>query len=134
MVPGLGRLSVGGGVEGIKSAGIGLVALVSTPIIALLLAITLVGLLIALFSVFAWLLVLYIAKIAIAANIGQAVFGDSDRANSSFAVLAVGLAVVIAKVNLPFVGGIISFVLTIVGIGLIVQYVFTALSTPREAS
>jgi hypothetical protein len=130
LVPGLGRLSVGGGVEGIKSAGIGLVALVSTPIIALLLAITLVGLLIALFSVFAWLLVLYIAKIAIAANIGQAVFGDSDRANSSFAVLAVG----IAKVNLPFVGGIISFVLTIVGIGLIVQYVFTALSTPREAS
>ena len=52
LAPGLGRLSVGRGVEGFKSAGVGLVALVSTPIIALLLAITLVGLPIAMFGVF----------------------------------------------------------------------------------
>lgn len=61
-------------------------------------------------------------------------FGDSDRINSNFAVLAVRLAAVVVAVNLPFVGGIINFVLTIVGIGLIVQHVFAALSAPRESS
>ena len=42
-------------------------------------------------------------------------------------VLLVGLAIVIVAVNLPFIGGIINFVLTIVGLGLLVQYLIETL-------
>ena len=41
--------------------------------------------------------------------------------------LLAGLVVVTVAANLPFIGGIISFVLTIVGVGLLVQYLLGAL-------
>jgi hypothetical protein len=46
--------------------------------------------------------------------------------------LLAGLGIVIVAVNIPFIGGIISFVLTLVGLGLLVQWVFDTL--PRRSA
>lgn len=121
LVPGLRDLNIGAGVEGLKSAGVGLLVMVSVPSIAAIVAITLVGLPFALIGIAVWLLGLYMAKILIGIIVGQMVLGED--ASTALTVL-LGLTAVIVAINLPFIGGIINFILTIVGLGLLVQYVY----------
>jgi len=131
-VPGLRTLSVGGGIDGLKTAGIGLVALVSMPIIAVLVAITLVGMPLSLMAIIAWVLTIYLAKIVVGASVGRMMLSATKYSENITLVLLAGIAAIIFVVNLPAIGGIISFILTIVGIGLIVQWVFAGLSA-RDA-
>ncbi len=121
LVPVMRDVSLEGGVAGLKTAGIGLVALVSTPIIMALLAVTLVGLPLAAIGAVTWLLTIYAAKIVVASMIGQLVLANSDYEDNLLLTLLVGLVIVIVAVNIPAIGGVISFIFLIVGIGLIVQ-------------
>ena len=121
LVPGLRAMTIDAGGAGLKSAGIGFLTLVSVPIMALIVAFTIVGLPFALIGIAAWILVFYLAKIVIGAIVGRMLLSDGDRTPVS---LFVGLAIVVVAINLPFIGGIINFVLTILGIGLMVQYIF----------
>lgn len=126
LVPALRGRSIGAGLEGLKSAGIGIITLVSVPIIAVLVAITLIGLPFTFFALAAWLLGIYLATIMVGAAIGQMLMGNSD---SMPLTLLVGLATVMVVVNLPVVGGIISFIFTIIGLGMLVQFVFELVPT-----
>ncbi|MDH3644196.1 MAG: zf-HC2 domain-containing protein [Gammaproteobacteria bacterium] len=126
LVPGLRGLSIGAGLDGLKSAGIGAVALVSLPILAILVAVTLIGLPFAFIGIVAWLLGIYLATIVVGAAIGRMMMSESD---SMPLTLLAGLATVTLVVNLPFVGGIIDFVLTLIGLGMLVQFVFSIVST-----
>ncbi len=110
---------------------IGLLTLVSVPVIAVLAAISLVGLPLALIALVAWLLGLYLAKIVVAALVGRMLL--SDRDDLAVPLLA-GLAIVTLLVNVPFVGGIVSFLLTVVGLGLIVQYLIEYTPFVRSAA
>ncbi len=121
LVPSLGRLSIGAGVEGLKSAGVGLLALISVPIAALIIAITLIGIPIALILVGVWMLGLYLTQIVVGSAIGRMLMPENDSVPQT---LIVGLLLVTVVVNLPFIGGIIGFVLMILGLGLLVQYLF----------
>ena len=125
LVPGLRSLTIGAGVEGLKSAGIGFLTIVSVPIMAVLVGITLVGLPFSLFAVAALLAGVYLAKIVVAGVIGRMLFAEGTRPVLS---LLVGISIVIVAVNLPFIGGIVSFLLTIIGLGLLVQYLFGRVS------
>ncbi len=124
LVPGFKRVSIGAGIEGLKTAGIGFVALVSVPLMAIIIAITLVGIPVALIAFASWLLALYLAKIVVGVVVGNMLLGDRENV---FLPLLVGLVIVLLVSLLPFIGGAISFVLTIVGLGLIVQYLLGAL-------
>ena len=127
VVPPLRGLSIGAGLDGLKSAGVGIIALVSVPIIAVLVAFTLVGLPFTFFAFAAWLLGIYLSTIVVGAAIGRMLMSESK----SFPLtLLAGIATVTVVVNLPFVGGIINFVLTIIGLGMLVQFVFGLVSTP----
>ena len=121
LFPGLRLVSIDGGVDGLKSAGIGLIALLGLPLLALLVAFTLVGLPFSFFAMVAWLGVLYLAKILVGIFIGRSVLARTDYADSSLLILLVGIALVILVVNLPWIGGLLGFVMTIIGMGLIVQ-------------
>jgi cytoskeletal protein CcmA (bactofilin family) len=129
LVPGLRGLSVRAGAEGLKTAGIGLLTMVSVPVIAVLAAFSLVGLPLALITLVAWLLALYLAKIVIAAMVGRMLLSERD---GLAAPLLAGLAIVIVVINLPFVGGIVSFLLTVAGLGLIAQYLIANLPAARS--
>ena len=105
----------------LKSAGIGFLALVATPIAAVLLAITLVGLPVAVLAMGTWLVGLYLGGILAALVIGRALLRSPRNGARSFILaLLSGLALMRIVVNLPFVGGVAWFVLLIVGLGLLV--------------
>ena len=126
LVPGTRSLSLGAGVDALKTSGVGLLTLVGVPILAVLAGITLVGLPLSLILIVAWALAFYLAQIVVASMVGRMLM--SGRDSLAWTLLA-GLFVVAVAVNLPFIGGIISFVLTIVGMGLLVQYLLGVLPT-----
>jgi hypothetical protein len=112
----------------LKTAGIGLVTLVSVPIIALIVAITLVGLPFSFIAIIAWLLLIYLAKIVVGAFVGRMMLSSTKYAENIALILLAGITTILVAINLPAIGGVISFLLTIVGVGLIVQRMFAALS------
>ena len=121
LLPRLRYVELEGGAEGFKNAGIGLVALVSTPIVLVLVAITLVGLPIAAIGLFTWILAIYLAKVLLASVIGNMIIDSPDR-GPALPLLA-GLVVIVVATNIPGIGGILNFLLTVVGFGLIYQVV-----------
>ena len=134
LIPGLRTVAVSGGIGGLKTAGIGLVTLVSAPIIAVVVAITLVGLPFSVFVIFAWMVSIYLAKILVGAFIGRTMLGSTKYGDRIALVLLAGITVIILAINLPAIGGFINFVLTIIGIGLIVQRLLAALSARDSAT
>lgn len=128
-VPGVHGVTLSGGIAGLKTAGIGLVTLISLPIMMVLFAITVVGLPFTVIGFFSWLLAIYFAKIVLASVIGRLLLGSSEKKDSLPLTLLAGLVVILIAVNLPAIGGILSFILTIVGIGMIVQLALTYTSS-----
>ena len=126
LVPGARSLSLGAGTDALKTSGLGLLTLVGVPIMAVLAGLTLVGLPLSLIVILAWALALYLAKIVVASMLGRMLMSGSD--SLAWTLLA-GLVIVTVAVNLPFIGGIISFVLTIVGMGLLLQHLLGVLPT-----
>jgi hypothetical protein len=121
LFPRLGRISLSTVRDILLSGGVGFLALVAVPVAALLLAITVIGLPIAAAALAFWLLCLYLAKIVVARHIGGVLMGTKDRLNWSAALaLLVGLAVVLVAVNLPFIGGVLNFLLVLIGLGALV--------------
>lgn len=101
----------------LKSGGIGFLAAVATPIASVILAITLIGLPIALTALALWILCLYLAKILIARSIGNAIFGANGGAISTAVGLLIGIVIVAIAVNLPYIGGLLNFILILIGFG-----------------
>ncbi|MBV1876787.1 MAG: hypothetical protein KUG79_04000 [Pseudomonadales bacterium] len=128
-IPKLRNLTLGSGSAGVMTAGIGLVTLISMPIILLLLTVTVVGLPFAAIGLFFWLMLIYFAKIVLAAIIGRMVLSNTTIDESLPLTLLVGLVVVILAINLPLVGGIFSFILTVLGVGLMAQMVWAYTQT-----
>jgi len=124
LLPRCRSMSIAAGIDGLKTAGVGFLTLVSVPIVAVLAAFTLVGLPLSLIAIAAWMVMVYLAKVVVGLVVGRMLLNES----ASFAVtLLAGLAIVIVAVNLPYLGGIINFVLTIVGLGLLAQYLIAVL-------
>lgn len=115
------RVSVGAGTEGLKSAGIGLLALIALPVLGLLVAFTVVGLPFSFVAFTVWLVMLYLAKILVGIFVGRSLLAQTGHADNVLFVVLAGMSLVILVVNLPWIGGLVSLVITVVGAGLIVQ-------------
>ena len=132
LVPPIGRLALDTPGETATAAGIGLVTLVAVPIIALLTAVTLIGLPIAILAVLGWLALLYLAKIVVAHWIGRTIFDRAGRPAHFALVLLIGLLVVFVVINIPLLGTLLNFVLTIIGLGMLAIYIWGLFQTqPR---
>jgi len=132
LIPSLTNTSINGAMNGLKLAGVGIIALVSVPIIAVLIAITIVGIPFSVVALFAWMLGIYLSQILIGVFIGRMIFSDSKFETNWVMIMIAGMASVIVVINLPAIGGAIGFVLTIVGLGLITTSVYDALSNRGE--
>ena len=127
LFPGASRVSFSSGRAVLTSGGVGFLAAIAAPVAAVILAITLVGLPIALVTIVVWLLGLYLAKIVVARYVGEVIMGNKGGAMSSRIIaLLVGLVVVVVAVNLPFIGGIINFLLLLIGLGALAMTVYGA--------
>ncbi|MEJ2108415.1 MAG: zf-HC2 domain-containing protein [Acidobacteriota bacterium] len=100
------------------SGGIGFIAAVATPIAALILVITLIGIPLAVTSLLFWLLALYFAKIVVGRYLGGMLLKNGrDTMGHTASTLLIGLVLIVIVVNLPYIGGIINVLLTILGLG-----------------
>lgn len=118
LFPGLRRTSFNDASTILKSGGIGFLAIVATPVAAIIIGITVVGLPLALVSVTALLTGLYLAKITVAEFIGRALFGPAEGMSPGAVLgLLAGLVPIAVAVNLPYVGGLINFLLILIGFG-----------------
>lgn len=121
LVPPLARVSLDTGTALLTAGGIGFLALVATPIAAVIVGITLIGLPIGLVALALWLIALYLAKIVIAQFLGRALMRDQgDRTPSMALGLLAGLVLIFVAVNLPYVGAVINFLLIILGLGTLI--------------
>ena len=107
----------------LRSGGIGLAAAVTLPVAAVLACITIIGIPIGVLTFVLGAIGLYLSKIVISQIIGRAAFRSPQAPPHHAATLVVGLVIVIVVINLPFIGGIANFVLTLVGFGIIVSLV-----------
>lgn len=133
LVPRLRRVSLDTVRTGLVAGAFGIVTLVATPIIAVLVAVTVVGIPVALLSLLLWLAGLYLAKIVLAHFIGRRFMEALGRPAHFALALAVGLLLVLVVVNLPFVGGLLNFVLTVCGLGVLVLFLWRMLRGAPEA-
>jgi cytoskeletal protein CcmA (bactofilin family) len=115
----------------LESGVFGFLATIATPVAAIIIGITIIGLPIALVSLALWMFGLYIAKIVVAAFVGRSLFGTPT---TSLAVqLLVGLVIVLIAVDIPYIGGLVNFLLTIVGLGAVLLEVFKRRPQTTEA-
>jgi len=101
------------------SAGVGFLALVAVPVAAVIAAITVIGLPLGLIVLAGWLVAAYAAKIVVAGFLGRSLFRSNNAPLPMAVALLAGLVLVAIAVNLPFVGPLVNFFLTLLGLGAI---------------
>jgi anti-sigma factor RsiW len=105
----------------LRSGGIGLAAAVTLPVAAILLCFTVIGIPLGLLTFVLGAIGLFFSKVVMAHIVGRAAFRTRPAPPNFAASLIVGLAIIIVAINLPWLGGIANFVLTLVGFGIIVS-------------
>jgi hypothetical protein len=124
LFPGLQTLSLASAGAALRAGGIGLVALVSLPVLALIACVTVIGIPLGVIVAIVWLLGVYFAKPVVAQYIGRSLF-DSPRGTPHYAAtLLAGLVIVRIAVNLPWIGWLAWLVLTLVGLGMIAAHIY----------
>lgn len=136
LFPALSTLRPQSGGELLKSVGVGFLILVAVPVGAVLVGITLVGLPIGLMGLAAWLTALYLAKILVAAYVGQQLLARPASAAPSVVALPllVGLVLVLVAINLPFVGKLVHLLTLLLGLGLVYSQVRRLWTAPPLAA
>ena len=97
--------------------GFGVLFLFAMPIAALIVCITVVGLGVGISAMLLWLICIYAAQVLVGAWLGEKILGASVGVGAALGRLALGLAILRALGMLPYLGGWISFVVVIWGIG-----------------
>lgn len=101
----------------LKSTGVGLLILIFVPIITLIMLITIVGIPLALIIGFLYLITLYLAKIFVAYTVGLTFYkGDTNRLYLPFILT---LLIYYVVTSIPFIGGLVSIVAHLAGIGVL---------------
>ncbi len=132
--PAAGRVNLDDPRALFTAGGIGFLAAVATPVAAAIVGITLIGLPVALTAGAAWLLGLYLGKVVIAQFIGRAVLVSGSIAAMGVAgPLLVGLALVFIAISLPYVGGVVNVLLTLIGFGALLGTAYRSWKAPLEA-
>ncbi|PYX90791.1 MAG: hypothetical protein DMG68_00635 [Acidobacteria bacterium] len=103
---------------GWRSLGLGFVILVGVPIATVVVAITLVGLPLAFMLFTVYLVALYLAKIWVGAFLGQALLKPAGTSKGDWLLgLLVGLLILTIVSFIPYLGGLIRFVVVCFGLG-----------------
>jgi cytoskeletal protein CcmA (bactofilin family) len=110
------RLVTTGTSRALRSAGTGLLSIVGVPILLLLTAITIVGIPLSLAGLVTFLLLLWVTSVYGALIVGTNALSLADYENR-WAALLVGVVVVGLLEAIPVVGGLVQFVVLILGFG-----------------
>jgi hypothetical protein len=117
----------------LKSLLWGILILVVTPVIAILLLITIIGIPVSLILLAVYIIEIYVSRIFIGLWVGQYVLKKLNREiRYKPIILAIGLLFVFIGINLPILGIFIHFIIIILGLGAIVLTEYDAYKKFRE--
>jgi hypothetical protein len=103
-----------------QSIGLGLLFLFVTPIAAIIICITIVGLGVGISAIFLWVIAIYSAQVYVGSWLGERILGEGVGVGSALGRLAVGLLILRAVHMLPYIGGWIAFIVVAWGMGAMV--------------
>lgn len=112
---------------------IGLVALIVAVIAGVILFVTIVGIPIA---VFGWLFVIaaiMLSGLVVSLALGRLILGKTSIADNRYALFIVGFVILNILYLIPFLGGLIKFVVVCLGFGAIAMIAMDAFSGRRQA-
>jgi cytoskeletal protein CcmA (bactofilin family) len=122
LLPSLFGERLEGSGELFRALGLGFLALVATPVAVLAVALTVVGLPIAVLALFGYLTALYTSDILVGSLVGRALLPPPDASLGAFSrSLLAGLAVVFVAEYLPFLGVAVIVLVLLLGLGLLVR-------------
>jgi anti-sigma factor RsiW len=127
VIPWLVPAGIATGKQWLAAGGIGFLFCVGVPIAVLIVGITIIGLPIALISLALWIAGLYFSKILVAEFVGRSL----TKERGALSLLA-GLLVVIVAVDLPWIGGLLNFLLVVMGLGAIVMLTYRSFGRRNE--
>ena len=101
------------------SIGWGLIAFILTPLVVLLLLVTLIGVPVALMLFVLWLVFVYVSKILVGILIGRAILNRKDVAQekSLYLCALVGIAIAWIIFSIPVIGWMLSLIAIFWGLG-----------------
>ncbi|MUW14978.1 cell shape determination protein CcmA [Halorubrum sp. CBA1125] len=100
----------------VVSGGVGLLALIATPILLVLVAITIVGIPLALVGIAAYVVALWVGSVYGRYALGSWVLDRLDRPNR-WAALLIGVVGVAAIGLIPWIGGLVDLLVLLLGVG-----------------
>jgi cytoskeletal protein CcmA (bactofilin family) len=104
--------------------GFGVLFLIATPIAAVIVCITVVGIGVGISAMMFWAIAIYAAQVLVGAWLGEKILGEGTGAGAALGRLALGLAILRALGMLPFLGGWISFIVVIWGMGAVALAIY----------
>lgn len=122
LFPSLRFASALGGRELLGTSAWGAVALITTPLLAILLMFTLIGLPIGIAGLMLWIIAMYAASVVAGAYVGDAILANAEQHRPILA-LFLGLLILLVLGSIPFVGSATRLIALIVGLGIIVRWV-----------
>ena len=100
--------------------GFGFLFFVATPIAAVILCITIVGIGVAITGLLLWVIAIYAAQVAVGSWLGETLLGASVGVGAAVGRLALGLAILRVLRMLPYLGPWITWLVIFWGLGAIV--------------
>ncbi|SEI80273.1 hypothetical protein SAMN04488113_12124 [Alkalibacterium gilvum] len=108
----------------LKTMGFGLLALIATPLVTVLLMVTIIGIPMGIILSALYWIALYIAKIIVALFIGSQITKAYERESlgKEFLHVTLGLFILELLMLIPYVGWIIALIVAITGLGALVTF------------
>jgi cytoskeletal protein CcmA (bactofilin family) len=110
-----------------SNAGIGFLALVCVPLIALVLLVTFVGYSIAVVTMLAYITLLFLATPLVVLTVGAWVYGKLAKKSVTalgWQAVVIGAVLVVLVKLIPFIGGLVVFVITCAAFGVYLRKLF----------
>ncbi len=122
LVPAIFEAGVSTSPEFFRSFGYGFLVIIATPVAICLLALTVVGIPVAVLTLFGYVVLFYSAEIVVGAWIGRVLWPPTDESTFAFGrSFFVGLGLLTLAGHVPFLGPPILIVATLIGAGLLFE-------------
>jgi anti-sigma factor RsiW len=133
LMPAFLRESIQQGERYVLSLGAGVLALVVTPVVAIIACITIVGLAVAISLALFYVVAIYSSQIFASAFLGEKLLGRSEGMGALIGRLAIGLLIIRVLSMIPYVGGFVWLVVILFGMG-VMALAITRRVRPAEAA
>lgn len=109
-----------------RTIGIGFLIMIVIPIVCFILAITIIGLPLALIFFVLWLTLMYLAKIIVAIIVGNEILKRRQKLESSRQIdikaMIIGIVIAYIIFSIPVIGWLACLVATLLGLGMVWHY------------